>query len=136
MGERGGNMGRTSGTFTARLPQERYVYFIQSGGEDGPIKIGVTTDPALRVKRLQTGSAAPLRLLGTIKGDEALERAYHAHFAAYRLRGEWFSPAPEVLAAIPPQIDSRQRTFEEAGELLDAAIAYKLLEASLREYRI
>lgn len=119
-------MGRTSDTFTAPLPQGRYVYFIQSGGDGGLIKIGVTTDPQLRLKRLQTGSAAPLRLLGAVKGDEAMERAYHAHFAAHHVRGEWFAPVPAVLAAIPPKIDGYR------GDVLEAAIASKSLEAKLR----
>lgn len=75
------------------------VYFLQVG-VDGPIKIGFTADVESRVATLQTASPFPLRLLGRVPGDEERERAIHLEFAHLRLRGEWFSPAPELLEFI------------------------------------
>jgi hypothetical protein len=78
-----------------------YVYFVQAG-EDGPIKIGRTTgDPIRRLKDLQTASPYTLRLIGVKETSETLtERLVHQRFAHLSLSGEWFSPAPDLLAFI------------------------------------
>ncbi len=83
------------------------VYFIRAGNE-GAIKIGRATDPRKRLAALQTASPAPLLLLAVIENGD--ERAFHTQFAAHRLNGEWFHPAPELLAlaaehvALPAQL--------------------------------
>lgn len=110
---------------------DRFIYFIQSGGERGPVKIGITGDPQLRLKRLQTGSAEPLKLLGTVKGDEAMERAYHTRLAAHCVRGEWFRTDPEVLACIPRPFVTTG-TPEGDREQFHAVLDRKLFEAELR----
>jgi hypothetical protein len=87
-------------TREAARPPGPVVYFIQAEG-GGPIKIGVTTGSAeTRLASLQTGSPVKLRIVTTTPGDPALERKLHHRFAAHRLHGEWFSPAPELLAFI------------------------------------
>ena len=111
---------------------DRFIYFIQSGGPTGPVKIGVTGDPQLRLKRLQTGSAEPLEMLGTVKGDEDMEKGYHARLAAHRVRGEWFAPAPEVMACVPRPVVMTGADFEAGKLQLDAVITRKLIEAELR----
>lgn len=73
------------------------TYFVQSG-VGGPIKIGVTTNIQNRLQSLATGSAEPLTLLGTLKGNH--ERRLHERFAACRKSGEWFEPAAELLAEL------------------------------------
>ena len=82
---------------TRRSP--RTVYFIQQGTR-GPIKIGVAVDIAARIKTLQTGCAEPLRVLATVPGSQQAEHALHRQFADLRMEGEWFSPAPELIAYI------------------------------------
>jgi hypothetical protein len=72
------------------------VYFIQSG-DDGPIKIGFTRNLAARLRQLQTGHPAKLRVLRAFRGDERLEAWLHRHFAAHRLNGEWFTPHRDLL---------------------------------------
>jgi hypothetical protein len=74
------------------------VYFIQAS--TGHIKIGTAIDPAERLATLQVAHALPLRLLGSIEGGRATEKALHALYAAYRVSGEWFEPAPELMARI------------------------------------
>lgn len=74
----------------------RSVYFIQRN-EDGPIKIGTARKPQSRLTFLQTGSDARLYLRHHIPGWKKTERALHLRFARYRLTGEWFSPAQEIL---------------------------------------
>ncbi|MGN7160813.1 GIY-YIG nuclease family protein [Sphingomonas sp. SAFR-052] len=74
------------------------LYFIRS--EAGPIKIGVSNDVRKRLKGLQTSSPYKLSI-ACIKRCAAMEEgAYHERFAAHRLHGEWFSPAPEIEAEI------------------------------------
>ena len=75
----------------------RYVYFIQSG-ESGPIKIGETNNPSVRLATHQIGSAERLRMLSAPETRPTLnERSLHAAFAKHRLHGEWFAPADEIL---------------------------------------
>jgi hypothetical protein len=78
---------------------EQLVYFIQSGN-DGPIKIGIASRPQERLAGLQTGHHDELRMLCITAGGLEQERAYHAQFAEHRIRGEWFSPHPDILAEI------------------------------------
>lgn len=76
-----------------------FTYFIQRGGPGGPIKIGLSTDPARRLRALATGSAEPLALLGVLAGDH--EAVLHLRLKAHRMQGEWFAPVPAVLAEVP-----------------------------------
>lgn len=88
------------------------VYFIQSGN-DGPVKIGVSDDPLARVKKLQTGSPAPLNLLAVIPGGIEKERELHAMFAKFRTDREWFQPAFEIFAFIANLTPDNRLEIEE-----------------------
>lgn len=69
------------------------VYFIQAVS-GGLVKIGVTQyDVRHRLASLQTGSPVELRIVKTIDNvPRARETEIHQHFAAHRVRGEWFDP--------------------------------------------
>lgn len=85
------------------------IYFIES--DAGPIKIGYTESSATeRREELQTGSAWPLSLLGTIEGDRETEAMLHHKFAAQRMQGEWFrgSVRRRVLALILEPLAERE----------------------------
>lgn len=82
-----------------RKSGEVAVYFIQQE-TDGPIKIGASRNVEARVKTLRTGSHVALNLLGVTAGGFDLERALHHELSDFQLEGEWFSPTPEVFAAI------------------------------------
>ena len=73
------------------------IYFIQVG-DDGPIKIGYASRVSTRIGALQVSNPAPLRLLASTRGELDDEARVHRKFAEHRLRGEWFSPVPEILA--------------------------------------
>lgn len=77
------------------------VYFVQAAA-GGPVKIGRSADPLARVASLQTANPEHLRVLATMPGGAAVERALHRMFEAHRVRpgGEWFRPAAEVLAFV------------------------------------
>lgn len=75
------------------------VYFVQSGLE-GPIKIGASSNVKQRLVDLQMGSPQPLKLLAQVRGSKREEREVHRRFAHLRVRGEWFSPAAELIEYI------------------------------------
>lgn len=67
------------------------VYFAE---RDGLIKIGASRRPAVRAAALRAD------LLAFLPGDARTEAALHLTFAHLRESGEWFRPAPELLAFI------------------------------------
>ncbi len=72
------------------------VYFIQSDG--GPIKIGKSKNVWGRLNKMQSDSPGQLRILATSTSLD--ESDLHCRFAQHRIRGEWFSPATELLELI------------------------------------
>ncbi|HYF53527.1 MAG TPA: GIY-YIG nuclease family protein [Salinarimonas sp.] len=79
-----------------------FIYAVQMG-DGGPIKIGFSESAETlpkRLRALQTGCPHPIRVLATMPGRVPDERDAHQALAAHRLKGEWFSPAPEVLAFV------------------------------------
>lgn len=77
-----------------------HVYFIKPIGMDGPIKIGCSVSPDNRIETLATWSPFPLEVITSLDGDRALERRFHAAFMEHHLGHEWFTAAPEIIAAI------------------------------------
>lgn len=72
-----------------------YVISLSDDIDRGPVKVGVSDDPATRLAQLQTGSAVKLHLVETYVGDDrgialAVERVFHWAHAKQRLEGEWF----------------------------------------------
>lgn len=77
-----------------------YVYFIQAG-DDGPIKVGYTTHPEIRLGRLQVANPETLHLRAVIwVRERGVEVSLHKEFAAHRIRGEWFHPHSDLWAYI------------------------------------
>ena len=113
------------------------TYVVQRG-DYGPVKIGKSGNPDARLRQLQTGCAEPLNLLGLIH-DEGAESELHDAFWAYRLEGEWFRPAPEVVEVLrerydilvnsPPPAPQRPRlevvpvTWAQYKELVEMGLA-------------
>lgn len=81
----------------------RSVYFIEA--ENGLIKIGVAASPKERMRTLRTMSPVSLRLVLVLPGlGAAGEADLHRRFAEHRSHGEWFRPAPELVAYIREQL--------------------------------
>lgn len=85
-----------------------FVYFIQAGGERGPIKIGYSKDLAKRIEGLRNGNHLDLRVLGicpcidrNVARENELE--FHSLFAELRERGEWFRWSQAVVDFIEIQ---------------------------------
>lgn len=68
--------------------QSGKIYFIRSGRL---VKIGYTAkNPDARMRKLQIGSPTKLTLLGSIEGDNVIERQLHWRFKSQHSHGEWF----------------------------------------------
>lgn len=78
------------------------VYFVQEMGGAERIKIGITTSMRHRIRQLQTGSPESLAIIHTEPGGAKREQYFHRRWARYRYRrnGEWFNPAPSILAYV------------------------------------
>jgi DNA-binding XRE family transcriptional regulator len=75
------------------------VYFVQAG-DDGPIKIGVASNVARRVRGMRVSNAAALKICATTPGERDDERALHQRFSHCHLQGEWFAPDQGLLRFI------------------------------------
>lgn len=75
------------------------IYFIQCG-DGGAVKIGYARNPYDRIDTLQIGSPVALSILKITEGSLRDELRFHARFADHRVRGEWYSPTPEMLEFI------------------------------------
>lgn len=85
---------------------KRHLYAIRAR-DGGPIKLGISNNPASRLAQLQTAHHAELELIATTPGTDIDERDMHRLFEQSRLRGEWFEDSPhlqEVLSTweVPP----------------------------------
>ena len=92
---------------------ERWVYFIQED-EDGPIKVGSSLGPEVRMLLFQTGNSHLLRLLGVCAGGGDREIALQAELAGDRKRGEWFWPTARVLDTVAKCLAEDPGAWERA----------------------
>jgi hypothetical protein len=92
-------------------PKGCYVYVVQAVTL-GLVKIGKANWPESRIEGIRTGCPDEMRVLGFLHDlTGKLESSLHARFAEHRVRGEWFSPAPELMAWVS---ESCLPTFREA----------------------
>jgi hypothetical protein len=77
----------------------RYIYVI--GPAYGPYKVGHSTDPAGRLKALNSANSKHLKVRYILQHDEAqrIEAVVHDHLGADRLNGEWFKASLKTIKA-------------------------------------
>ena len=75
-----------------------YVYFLQSQGPKGLIKIGFSTNPWSRLAHFRSASPVPLELIHVMPATEKVEAKLHKKFASDRQHGKWFTPSEALLA--------------------------------------
>ena len=78
------------------LPLGHVVYFMQAQ-TGGPIKIGWSADVRRRMESFQPGCPIPLKIILCVRGSIYDEQIIHKKFSRFRLHGEWFEPAAELL---------------------------------------
>ncbi len=96
---------------------DRFVYFIKPVGLSGPIKIGCSDYPALRLKTLMSWSPFELEIIATTPGGFDLERNLHECFFDLHQKGEWFVAGKRLLETIAALNDGAP--IEAAVDLTD-----------------
>lgn len=71
---------------------KKYVYLIFSE-ENGAYKVGVSKNPANRVKQLQTGNSERLVLKNKYESEyyKQIEKYFHSMYSQEKKEGEWFN---------------------------------------------
>lgn len=64
------------------------------------VKIGHTRDLETRLVRISQQVPFEVRVIGIVKGTERDEGELHRQCATWRVRGEWFEKAPELLELV------------------------------------
>lgn len=75
-----------------------HLYIIQSS-DAGMIKIGRSIHPDVRLKQLQTGHPAKLKLIHVFENMGYKEKYLHECLKSFRKKGEWFDY--ECVGSIP-----------------------------------
>lgn len=93
---------------TAR--RSSYIYLIEAVGL-GVIKVGVSVNPEFRLRCLQTGCPAKLRMRVTYPCDlrqaSNIERELHRKLEQHRAYGEWFraeAPLIQEMLRVEPEL--------------------------------
>ena len=76
-----------------------YVYFMWDNVLNR-VKIGQSHRPEKRRRELQRETGHDLAILATIEDQPPLEYRLHQQFDEFRLTGEWFSPADDIMEYI------------------------------------
>lgn len=101
--------GRKKDRFTEKWPT---VYAIECAGF---VKIGWTSNLALRVKHLTTANPLPLRVLGAIDGTRGTEQEFHRMFAKKQENGEWFKLSQDDLETIKTLFLEREGKWHDVA---------------------
>lgn len=107
-----------------------HVYFIKPIGIPGPVKIGHSSVPLIRLAQIEVWSPLPLEIIGVVAGDLRMEGGLHALLREHHSHGEWFRPTKPVLSTIdcilsgrfdwttlPPPVDIRSKAGRRDGGL-------------------
>ena len=108
--------------------EHKYVYLIRSQG-DKFYKIGISKDPEIRLKDLQTGSPKILEIVATqlVEEDFArdIERDLHTRFEILRQGGEWFYIPDKLLPKVIKAIEL-SRFYREKIDAVPLALGIAL----------
>ena len=76
---------------------DMYIYAIQEA-ETKRVKIGISRDPQMRLKQLQTGNSQELVLIASRKAENRFkdESLLHRENRDLRVRGEWFQEGTTI----------------------------------------
>jgi hypothetical protein len=76
------------------------VYMIQGENRFGPIKIGHSHDPEIRLGQIQISHWEALRIIRRFEGGEMEEVMLHQRFSDLYMRGEWHSFSRAMLGDV------------------------------------
>lgn len=100
-----------------RPERSGWVYFVKSLIEHGPVKIGYSRTPDIRIQDLRVASSYPLQLAAVWRSKDAraLESKLHRKFRAHKMNGEWFKPSPDLIKLV--ELLSAGK-YLEAGQMI------------------
>lgn len=103
-----------------------FVYFIREADDPaGPVKIGWTGNPVLRLYGMQNANYRRLIIRQIVFGGEGLERELHALWPDARILGEWFGNGyQDIVLAVADniarlQLEGRWADNRLTGTLLE-----------------
>ena len=76
------------------------VYFLKPVGQIGPIKIGASKNPLIRLNAFRTWSPVRLELVAQSSALRTVESWLHRHFLDGWLHGEWFAWSEELQCLV------------------------------------
>lgn len=112
------------------------IYFIQNQ-ITGRIKIGYSKEPDCRIKNLQTGNDAELKVLFSIPGGYKEETELRKRFKHLHYRGEWYDCKAELAEYIesvkPSEVEFiKDFNFSDSGEnFMSSEVPWELVKVSL-----
>jgi hypothetical protein len=113
-----------------------FIYFI-AAETLGAVKIGYSGQhPEKRLRGLQTGCPARLKLLAFVPGSEADEARLHEIFQPLHIHGEWFRHELKLRTLIayldcsPGQLATREDFEASVSDVLEAAHDFDPLQSS------
>jgi hypothetical protein len=71
-------------------PRQGTIYFIRREDGEGPVKIGFSSKPWVRLESIDVCSPHPLTIAAAIEGPSRLELRFHNLFRDSHIRREWF----------------------------------------------
>jgi hypothetical protein len=89
---------RFGGRKTVAFDRTSIVYFVQR--EEGPIKIGFTSDIVRRLAELRKDAGSAVALLACFPGGKPDELRMHERFAPWAIGEEWYARCDELIAFI------------------------------------
>lgn len=102
------------------------IYFIKPVGMRGPIKIGCSHAPQIRLGQHNAVSPIPLEIVAVTEGNLGLEAAIHSCFRDLHSHGEWFFAGDRLVSAVDAIA---------SGVPVDVAIDLTDLKGSIRKGR-
>lgn len=109
------------------------IYFIQAG-EDGPIKIGRSSNEVGRFGGLQTATYERLHLRATLDVPDEIEGYFHTILSGARIRGEWFD-SKETIVNIALACALAGHVWEPVARVKEDIEAHKAKERELIKQR-
>lgn len=79
------------------MNHDGFVYFIRCLDR---VKIGFSTQPLLRLAKINTDAPHPCELLGFVSSNSFTEAELHKKFSSAQVHGEWFELSPEISSFI------------------------------------
>jgi len=96
------------------MKSDRITYVYVMGSEGGPVKVGISTNPDIRLVQLKAGCCFPITVFFRAPIAERstayrIEQTFHRVYREYQRYGEWFNiDAEQAIEGIETAIELEQ----------------------------